>query len=64
VHNKSTGSLIGFTDLGGTLQQVNDYEERLPSGNENRPLAKTMIIFLWSTISVAILNRAETITDF
>ena len=46
VYNKSTGSLIGFADLGGTLQQVNDYEERLSSGNQSRPLAKTMMVFM------------------
>ena len=46
VYNKSTGSLIGFADLGGTLQQINDYEERLSSGNQSRPLAKTMMVFM------------------
>ena len=38
-YNKLTGSLIGFADLGGTLQQINDYKEMLSSGNQSRPLA-------------------------
>ena len=46
VYNNSTGSLTGFAGLGGTLQQINDYEERLSSGNQSRPLAKTMMVFM------------------
>jgi len=46
VYNKSTGSLIGFADLGGTLQQLNDYEENISSGTPVRPLAKTMMVFM------------------
>ena len=46
VYNKSTRSLIGFADLGGTLQQLSDYEENLSSGNTIRPLAKTMLVFM------------------
>ena len=41
VYNRSTGSLIGFADLGGVVQQLNDYEDRLSSGSNVRPLAKT-----------------------
>jgi len=46
VYNKSTGSLIGFADLGGTLQQLSDYEENISSVNPTRPLAKTMMVFM------------------
>ena len=46
VYNKSTGSLIGFVDLGGTMQQLSEYEESLSSGNHIRPLAKTMMVFM------------------
>lgn len=46
VFNKSTGSLVGFADLGGTLQQLSDYEESLSTGSNVRPLAKTMMVFM------------------
>ena len=46
VYNKSTGSLIGFADLGGVVQQLNDYEDRLSGGSNVRPLAKTMMVFM------------------
>jgi len=46
VYNKLTGSLISFANLGGTLQQLNDYKENLSSGIPVRPLAKTMMVFM------------------
>ena len=46
VYNKSTGSLIGFADLGGTVQQLSDYEESLSSDSTTRPLAKTIMVFM------------------
>ena len=46
-YNKLMGSLIGFADLGGTLQQINDYKEMPSSGNQADPLlAKTMMVFM------------------
>lgn len=44
VYNKSTGSLVDFTDLGGIVQQLSDYEDRLSTGSNVRPLAKTMMV--------------------
>ena len=46
VYNKSTGAMVGFADLGSTLQQLNDYEDRLSTGTNARPLAKTMMVFM------------------
>ena len=46
VYNKSTGSLIGFADLGGTMQQLCQYKESLSSDSTTRPLAKTMMVFM------------------
>ena len=46
VYNKSNGSLIGFADLGSTLQQLSEYEESLSSDGNTRPLAKTMMVFM------------------
>lgn len=46
VYNKSNGSLIGFADLGGTLQQLSEYEEIMSSDSNTRPLAKTMMVFM------------------
>ena len=47
VYNKSTGALIGFSDLGGTLQEIDDYERKLESNEHcTRPLAKTMFVMM------------------
>ena len=46
VYNKSTRSLTGFADLGGTVQQLSEYEESLSSDSNTRPLAKTMMVFM------------------
>ena len=47
VYDKGTGSLVGFCDLGGVVQQLKDFEQRLSSDSPiKRPLAKTMIVFM------------------
>lgn len=47
VYDKGTGSLVGFCDLGGVVQQLKDFEQRLSSGSPiKRPLAKTMMVFM------------------
>lgn len=38
VYNKSTGSLVGFSDLGSALQQLSDYEDSLSAGANTRSL--------------------------
>lgn len=47
IYEKSTGPLIGFTDLGGVAQQLDEYEQLL-SGNETQPrqIAKTMMVIM------------------
>lgn len=47
VYNKATGSLIGFADLGGVIQQLDDYERSLSTEvPQSRPLTKTMFIMM------------------
>ena len=49
VYDKGTGSLIGFSDLGGVVQEVKEYEEEITSDTSpgyGRPLAKTMMVFM------------------
>ena len=47
VYSKSTGSLIGFSDLGGIPQQLDDLERKLASDTpSSRPLAKTMMVIM------------------
>ena len=50
VYNKSTGSLVGFADLGGIVKQLSDYEDRLSTNSNVRPLAKTMMVFMVRSI--------------
>ena len=47
IYEKSTGALIGFADLGGVAQQLDEYEQML-SGNEAqaRQIAKTMMVIM------------------
>ena len=47
VYEKSTGALIGFSDLGGVIQQLNEHEN-LVAGNgwRFRQLAKTMMVIM------------------
>lgn len=47
IYEKSTGALIGFSDLGGVLQQLQE-EEQVISGNTSkiRQLAKTMMVIM------------------
>ena len=37
VYNKSTGALIGFSDLTGTLQEIDDYERKLENNEHKSP---------------------------
>lgn len=47
VYNKSTGSLIGFSDLGSVPQQLDEFERKLASDTPpTRPLAKTMMVIM------------------
>ena len=47
VYNKATGTLIGFSDLGDVIQQLDDYERNLSTGTpQSRPLAKTMFVMM------------------
>ena len=46
VYKKSTGSLTGFADLGGTVQKLSKYDKSLSSDSNARPLAKTMMVFM------------------
>lgn len=47
VYNKATGSLIGFSDLGGVIQQLDDYKRSLSDElPQSRPLAKTMFVMM------------------
>ena len=47
IYQKSTGALIGFSDLGGVLQQLQE-EEQVISGNATKvqQLAKTMLVIM------------------
>ena len=46
VYNKSTGALIGFSDLTGILQEIHDYERKLENNEQKRPLAKTIFVMM------------------
>jgi len=46
VYKKSTGALIGFSDLTGTLQEIDNYERKLENYEHKRPLAKTMFVMM------------------
>jgi len=46
MYNKSTGALIGFSDLTGTLQEIDDYERKLENNEHKRLLAKTMFVMM------------------
>ena len=47
VYDKGTGFLLGFSDLGGVLQEVKDLEEAVTSDKSSgRPIAKTMMVFM------------------
>lgn len=47
VYDKATGSLIGFSDLGGVIQQLDDFERNLSADlPQSRPLAKTMFVMM------------------
>lgn len=47
VYNKATGSLIGFSDLEGVIQQLDDYKQSLSDDlPQSRPLAKTMFVMM------------------
>lgn len=47
VYDKGTGSLIGFSDLGGVIQEVKEYEQKITSDTSpGRPLAKIMMVFM------------------
>ena len=47
VYDKGTGFLLGFSDLGGVIQEVKDLEEAITSDKSSgRPLAKTMMVFM------------------
>ena len=48
VFEKSTGALFGFTDLGETNNQLDDFEAMLKNdASLQRPLAKTMVVFMF-----------------
>ena len=49
VFEKSTGALFGFTDLGEVNNQLDEFEAQLKGGSSelNRPLAKTMLVFMF-----------------
>ena len=39
--------MVGFCDLGGVVQQLKDFEQRLSSDSQiKRPLAKTIMVFM------------------
>ena len=46
VYNKTTGALIGFSDLSGVIQQIDDYERSLSDVPHTRPIAKTMFVMM------------------
>ena len=47
VYNNTTGALIGFSDLGGVIQQIDDYERSLSNDvPHTRPIAKTMFVMM------------------
>ena len=47
VYEKSTGALVGFSDLGGAIQQLNEYEHLVAgNGQRIRQLAKTMMVIM------------------
>ena len=47
VYNKATGALIGFSDLGGVIQQLDDYKQSLSTDvPSSRPIAKTMFVMM------------------
>lgn len=47
VYEKSTGALIGFSDLGGVIQQLNEHENLVAgNGRRFRQLAKTMMVIM------------------
>ena len=49
VFEKSTGALFGFTDLGEVNNQLDEFEAHLKGSSSelNRPLAKTMLVFMF-----------------
>ena len=49
VFEKSTGALFGFTDLGEINNQLDEFEAHLKGSSSelNRPLAKTMLVFMF-----------------
>ena len=53
VYEKSTGALVGFTDLGGVTQKLLEYEQMLSgNGTQLRQLAKTMmVIMVWGVFT-------------
>lgn len=47
VYDKGSGLLLGLCDLGGIVQELKDYEEKITSDTPlRRPLAKTMLVFM------------------
>ena len=47
VYNKATDALIGFSDLGGVIQQLDDYKQSLSTDKpSSRPIAKTMFVMM------------------
>ena len=47
VYDKGSGSLIGYSDLSGVVQELQDYEEAVASNTSpKRSLAKTMMMFM------------------
>ena len=49
VFDKSTGAMIGFTDLGEVSNQLSEFERSLNNDNPrlHRPLAKSMLVFMF-----------------
>ena len=47
VYNKATGALIGFSDLGGVIQQLDDYKQSMSTDEpSSRSIAKTMFVMM------------------
>jgi len=46
VFEKSTGALVGFTDIGEVTNQLDDFEAMMKKSLQ-RPLPKTMMVFMF-----------------
>ena len=46
MYEKFTGALIGFSDLGGVVQQLEEHEQAVSGNGCSRKLAKTMMVIM------------------